>query len=210
MKKLLCIWVCLMILLAFTACANDDGVPSAPTQAADGLNGDPPRTVYISSCEDLYSLADAANLTNAKLSQVMMKQSYTESGLQGKSELLDFSQLMQSVGYPIFEDTQKIDSFYMRYLPEVGLYNNIYRIDGIRYQFEYTKFEAFAGRENMIPVVTCSIEDADLVLYKGDGCLVGEIYANGYQIRVVVDHYADYSDLDFERFRWSTDMVYMK
>ncbi len=194
MKKLICLLVCLWVLLTATACAN---APSSPTQPANHFV---PRIVTISSYEELHSFVAATSLTDA----------HQRSGFQDKNELLEFSQLMQAVGYPIASGMQETDTFKMQYRPEEGLYDIIYRLDGTRYRFVYTKFDSFTSRAGAVPIVSYTIEDALLALYQGVGCLVGEIYANGYQIRIIAEDYTDCNALAFKEFHWSTDMVYMQ
>jgi len=209
MKK--CFTILLVVVMCLL-CACQDSTPTEPTTGI--IHQEPPRMVSFGSPEELAAMMDAVELTEAEFAAFLEQNHYYAYSVR-QGEISRLKNLLQTVGYPIVADDDSFERFTMIYYPQVGYhttYEIIYKINGIRYLFSYSEFEKRIDRSNWEFIMSSDIDGVTIPVYlgtdtRGMDYLSGELYANNYQIVVIVDNYTSIDDVSFEPFLWNCEMT---
>lgn len=210
MKKIALVFTILVVLL-LTAC-------NAESQSTEHMAPpQPSEMIVFKSEEELQALLGAAALPDAEFNAFMTQNADVSSYqvIEDKSVAAELSMLIQTVGTPVLSKKSLLENYAFTYRPTERVYDVKYYINGMRYRFVYAPFDTFSDVSDMVPIASYDLDGAPLTMYQleddnvGNKRMLGEVYANGYRIRVVVN-YTDIDAIDFTLFSWSTDMQYMK
>jgi hypothetical protein len=196
MKKFVIIFlICaLVFLLPLTACTIENG-------GSGQVSGSPPYEIRFDTPEDFEAMLFPEQMTDSELATYLEVNANSLSNITTRSEANALAQQLTAIPYIRVVDDSVIARYYMAYRPDTEYYYFIIRtVDNVRYHFSYTIFEEHIDRSNMVEAGTFELDGETVVLYPGDDCLVGELYLDGYQLRIVVDFYSDIEQISFEPF----------
>ena len=197
MKKWISV-VLVLVMVLLTGCTGNQS----------GKDLGPPETVSFSSEMELKTMMNAVERGEETFANFL--QEYPRFATTASlSEMKLFKQKLETAGYPTVGSEKPVESFTMTYYAHNSSpmdYQVVYRINGIRYRFVYYENKEEESRLGQLPVDTYEIEGETIALYRGTDTLVGEIYKNGYQIRVTVLNYKSIDEISLEHFRWCHDV----
>jgi len=204
MKSIKLLIVLVLVLSLLTGCnfslANLPIIGSPQTVS----NSPPPDSFDLRSFAEVEALLNADKMTDVQVDE-FIAQHQSGWGLRNESDLNKFSEILNTVGYPVVDC--RVDYFRLTGHPSTGDYQVVYRINDVRYRFVYKALGRSIDTSGRKVVGTYEIDGIQFPLYVGDGgFLAGFIDANGYQIWIQVDNYGEISNVSFEPFSWSTDM----
>lgn len=200
MKKLNVFLVLLLVLSLLSGC-QDMGHQSAP------------RIITFKSEAALQEFLGASTMSDAAFQEFMTQKagSFGYSGLKSKDDANSFLQLTQNVGLPIVKNKDLVEKYILSYRPDQQMYDIKYTINGVTYGFQYMPFRGIHDRSKTEPIAEYILDGEKFPVYQGaDGIIVGDVYANGYEILLYIRNFKDVNALDIAQFTWSADMKYMK
>lgn len=159
-------------------------------------NYDAPYQVNFQSSSDLDTLIHAEQLSDEDLEEYLQEKGFSERLLRTRNDVENMVAPLRKVGYPSAEG-----AFSLSWLPGYR-YDFIYAIDGVQYGFYYTATEKQPLRIGLLSVAPFNIGGKTVRFYPGTKGIVGEFYAEGYQVRITVRGYKNLEDISFDRFLW--------
>jgi len=201
-KRLIAVVFALLILCGCSPIQEDITSPSN----SQTENHFPPVAFVLTSNADVETILNADNMSDTKIDE-FISQHKQQNGPRSKSDMVIFSEILQTVGYPLVNCRVDENGFGITMYPETGEYTVIYIINGISYRFDYVPNGDYVDPAGRKVMGNYEIDGIEFPLYQGDSkILINYIYANGYRIRISAYRYENVSDISFEPFSWSTDM----